>query len=566
MSSELANHLWQSSVFAIAAGLLAFALRKNLARVRYWVWFSASAKFLVPFSVIVALGSYFAPRRTVPIAQPAVLMVKEIGQPFVAPVTSFSVVHSSSNSLAALGFVIWLCGFLAMMASWWMKWRKIRIAVRAGRPVNLQAGVPVLASRMLLEPGVFGIFRSVVLLPEGITDHLTSEQLEAILAHELCHVRRRDNLVAAIHMLVQAIFWFHPLVWWIGARLVEERERACDEEVLRRGSKPQVYAESILRTCEFYLESPLACMSGVTGADLRKRIVRIMTQRVINKLDPASKLLLASFGAAVIAGPLAFGLMNAPQSQPLEASQKKLAFEVASVKPDKSGDQGMWIRDSHGRFSAHGITLIVLIQNAYDVRRFQITGGPSWINSEKFDIEAKAGDAEPDAGALTEDERQAYRKRQALRLQSLLEERFQFRFHTITKEMPVYALVLNKGDAKIQASKDPASKPMIQMRPGQLTARGITMPLLAANLSNLVSRVVLDRTGLTGAYDITLTWTPDRSESSPFGEEPKEMAPPDTLGPSIFTAVQEQLGLKLKPDKGPVAILVIDHVEHPSEN
>ena len=102
----------------------------------------------------------------------------------------------------------------------------------------------------LVEPGVFGIFRPVLLLPEGIAERLDQAQLEAILAHELCHIRRRDNLTAAIHMAVQATFWFHPLVWWLGARLVDERERACDEEVLRLGNKPQVYAEGILNVCK----------------------------------------------------------------------------------------------------------------------------------------------------------------------------------------------------------------------------------------------------------------------------------------------------------------------------
>lgn len=80
---------------------------------------------------------------------------------------------------------------------------------------------------------------------------LTDAQLESVIAHELCHVRRHDNLAAALHMLVEAVFWFHPLVWWIGARLVDERERACDEEVVRLGSDPQIYAESILKVCEF---------------------------------------------------------------------------------------------------------------------------------------------------------------------------------------------------------------------------------------------------------------------------------------------------------------------------
>ena len=101
---------------------------------------------------------------------------------------------------------------------------------------------------------------------------LTPDQLEAVFAHELCHVRRRDNLTAALHMIVEAVFWFHPLVWWLGARMVDERERACDEDVLRLGGEPQVYAESVLKVCEFYLESPVACVAGVTGSNLQKRM------------------------------------------------------------------------------------------------------------------------------------------------------------------------------------------------------------------------------------------------------------------------------------------------------
>lgn len=116
------------------------------------------------------------------------------------------------------------------------------------------------------EPGVFGVRRPVLLLPAGITDRLTPPQLKAIVAHELCHMRRRDNLGTAIHMGVEALFWFHPLVWWLGARLMEEREHACDEEVLLTGSEPQAYAEGILKICELYLESPLPCVPGVTGA------------------------------------------------------------------------------------------------------------------------------------------------------------------------------------------------------------------------------------------------------------------------------------------------------------
>jgi bla regulator protein BlaR1 len=101
-------------------------------------------------------------------------------------------------------------------------------------PSTLAAGVPVLWTASLLEPGVFAIVRPVLLLPEGITDRLTEPQLSAIVAHEMCHVRRRDNLTYALHMVVETLFWFHPLVWWMGERLVDERERACDEAVVRR--------------------------------------------------------------------------------------------------------------------------------------------------------------------------------------------------------------------------------------------------------------------------------------------------------------------------------------------
>lgn len=120
-----------------------------------------------------------------------------------------------------------------------------------------------------LEPGIFGMVRPVLIWPERVSERFDNAQLEAVIAHELGHVRRRDNLAAAVHMLVEGIFWFHPLVWWLGARLAEERERACDEDVVAFGSEPRVYAESILKTCEFCLESPLACISGVTGADLK---------------------------------------------------------------------------------------------------------------------------------------------------------------------------------------------------------------------------------------------------------------------------------------------------------
>ena len=115
---------------------------------------------------------------------------------------------------------------------------------------------------------MFGIIRQVLLLPDSIAAHLEAAQLDAIFAHELYHVcvSPRQPGGGRFYMLVEAIFWFHPLVWWIGSRLIEERERACDEEVVRLGSDPEIYAETILKICKVYLESPLACAAGISGA------------------------------------------------------------------------------------------------------------------------------------------------------------------------------------------------------------------------------------------------------------------------------------------------------------
>jgi bla regulator protein blaR1 len=200
--------------------------------------------------------------------------------------------------------------------------------------MNLGLPVKVISSPTQLEPGIFGILRPVLVVPHGIMDHLTPPQWDMILIHELCHLRRRDNVTAAIHMAVEAVFLFYPLVWWIGSRLVDERERACDEKVLLAASDPQVYAEGILNVYKIYLESPLACASGVSGSNLKKRIRSIMTRRIADKLDFGRKLLLAAAGIIAIGGPIIFGLANAPQgkAQSKAADGSTVAFEVRTQK------------------------------------------------------------------------------------------------------------------------------------------------------------------------------------------------------------------------------------------
>ena len=574
------NHLWQSTLFGAIAALLTLALRKNHARWRCRLWLAASIKFLVPFSALVAIGSRYGWHTPRLAAQPGTAyFMEEIGQAFVQPVVHKALIaapYMAFSYVPAILLVLWLCGCMAVILRWGLRWRRIHaVACEAvpltegrefralcriqkfagsGRPIDL------LSSADRLEPGVFGIFRPVLLWPAGISDRLADGQLEAVMAHELCHVRRRDNLAAALHMVVEAVFWFHPLVWWLGARLVDERENACDEEVLGLGSEPQVYAESILKTCQFYLESPLLCMAGVTGSDLKKRIERIMTRRIGRRLDGRRKLLLAAAGIAALAGPVVFGVLTAPAIRAQSQPGAKPSFEVASIKQNTSGDHRIMFQITPGgRLVATNASAKMLITMSYNLKPHQLEGGPNWLDSDKYDITAKAEGA-------------ADRDQIKLMIQSLLADRFKLAFHRETKEMPIYALVQGKNGPRLHASEATGGEAKSQVRigRGQIDLQSATMAGLADALSTLVGRNILDRTGITGNYDIKLEWTPGESESPLFKGPPDGAgggAPaPEGNGPSVFTAVQEQLGLKLESQKGPVEMLVIDHIEKATGN
>lgn len=232
------------------------------------------------------------PSRLLPVADSS--FVEQVGDPFTTTVPLFAtpaVQRPYTSVIVAVLIFVLAIGFVTLVCRWTMCWRRMRVSV----PLDLSIGLPVKSSPAFGEPGVFGIFRPVLLLPDKIVDCLTAREMESIVAHELCHVRRRDNLATAI--AVEVVFWFHPLVWWLGARLMEEREQACNEEMLRNGGEPRVYAEGILRICELYLASPLACVARVTGGDLKRRINVILAGASTRKLNIGRKLLLTTAGA-----------------------------------------------------------------------------------------------------------------------------------------------------------------------------------------------------------------------------------------------------------------------------
>ena len=455
-----------------------------------------------------------------------------------------------------------------------------------------------------MEPGVVGIFRPILVLPEGMIDRLGDSELEAIIAHEIAHVRRRDNLVSSIHMLIEALFWFHPMIWWLGAKIVQERERACDEAVLQLGRDPQSYAEGILKVCEFYLESPLECVSGITGSDMKKRIQTIMAHHVGSKLSLAGKLALATACFAALAIPIVIGLLNAPLTQAQPQLGQMPSFEVASIKPadrceghfpDIQGIPGGPPPNVKfqpgGRFSGC-TTLKVFMETAYQTEKLRIANGPDWINAALYQIEAKAaGEAE--------------KEQMCLMLQKLLEERFNLRIHRETREMNVYSLIEAKGGNKLQQAKDEKGNPIVTLpssdamrehwangerkdipersRPGvnlvlsngsevEFVANTVSMGALADKLLGAVHRKVIDKTGLTGLYDISIRYALDDYSKSfvvlpqdPSGKTDPALTKEPSSG-SIFAVLQAQLGLKLEPDKVQAEYIVIDSVEKSSEN
>ena len=611
MVSAVGDHLWQSTMFVVACGVLSVFLRRSQAHVRHGLWLAASVKFLIPFSLLVSVGSRWAWRPS-PAAQSRVELysaIDQVSRPFTQTVTT----APANSQIGASGIfallthqwpfllaTVWLCGFVAVLLTWYVRWVRIsaskRDAVRSDRGREVEAlrrmeriarisrPTEVLLSKASLEPGIVGISHPVLLWPERISGYLEDGHLDAILAHEVMHVRRRDNLISTIHMLVEAVFWFYPLVWWLGTRLVDERERACDEAVLELGNDRHTYAESILKTCKFCVGLPLPCVSGVTGADLKQRIMHIMTQPVIQKLELRKKILLAVATVFSIAAPILFGLASgtrqsvAPQSA--DAPNETFSYDVASIKPEKSGSMMFRVLNTPDGFSATS-TVQMIIRAAYGIEDNQISGAPGWVSSEKYDVEAKMDQATADKlKKLGPTQMEPARQHM---LQTLLAERFKLTVHRETKELPIYSLVVAKGGSKLHEAKpgdtypngikgpDGRSAPpgahLMRMGRGELTAQSLGMDQIAHLLTQQTGRTVVDNTGLKGNYDFTLHWTPDQSTPTLNGPG----AGPDSStssesGPSIFTAIQEQLGLKLESQKGSVEILVIDHVEKPSEN
>ena len=442
---------------------------------------------------------------------------------------------------------------------WQQALDRLKTRIRVSRPVRL------LVSSMVQAPAVVGWIRPVVLVPIGALSGLPPEHIEALLLHELAHIRRHDYLIGMVQSAVEALLFYHPAVWWVSAHIRAERELCCDDAAIAVHGDLLTYARAL---SELASARPANAVMAANGGSLAHRIGRLLGES-----RPAPRTLSAPgvIGTVllVIGTLVVFGQTGA-----------RPKFEVASIRPSDE-QRFMTVRPLPGRLTANA-PVRLLMQNAYSVQPFQIVGGPDWIGSTHYEIDAKA-------------DSRASREQIFLMLQSLLEDRFQLRIRRETREMPVYNLVPARGGLKLPAPKDggcvdptpevppeftggrmpvpgqiPAVAPCgtfrIFLEPGGARMRGGKVPMaeFVRQLSMVLGRSVVDKTGLARLFDLKLEFMPDQTtESLP-------PLPPDVAGdarsPSIIVALQEQLGLRLESAKGPVDVLVVEHVEQPSAN
>lgn len=320
-------HLWQATLFSVFAFIVAVLLRRAPARARYFVWLVALVKFVVPSVLLAFAMNEIVLRRAAYLfgvehrPEENLTVVRELAGPVLNPLTALTTngvaETAAHNGIYALLAFIWLTGAMLLLIRNLRRRREFLRAIANGLPLDagrewrlLQAAksrfgmsrdIRLVISTGVREPGVWGIWRRIVIaLPATISERLTDAELEAVMLHELTHVARRDNLISHFQMLVCCLFWFHPLVWLAGRKLLEERERACDEAVMRLTGESEIYAASILKVLRFCLHSPVAGASGAGGANLRRRLEYIMTDNVNKRLTLWHHLTIGASIATVI--------------------------------------------------------------------------------------------------------------------------------------------------------------------------------------------------------------------------------------------------------------------------
>jgi len=569
----------RATLIAAVIALVMFAMRIKTAAACHKVWASVVVCMLL-LPAWVAWG----PKAPLPVLPPGVgqtttaIAIAATRGPVTTPIQARTESIPLARPEVPIALAIYLVGLGVLLL------RLLIGTIRANRLTSASCVVPV----------TVGFLHPRIILPKSARDW-PQAQLDAVLAHEGEHVRRRDPLFQWLALLNRALFWFHPLAWGLERKLSGLAEEACDAAVIARGYDPREYSEYLLDLAKSVQGAGArieAVGMAMPGIGLRHRIQQMLSGVPVPRISrPRMACTIAVCAAA--AAILAAGTLVHAQSA---KSQSGVQFEVASIRPSnpnaggggggKSKDGGGGLRPGldHGRLTFSS-TLFGLIIRAYaiagcgEVRAdcVQISGGPEWLKKDRFDIQAKMPGGSPDYTFLQFLRGEA--PQLEVMLQAMLAERFNLKFHRETKQLPVYTLIVMKNGSKLK----PASGEMIQRKDGtsvrnqsllwtpaplpdgtrsnqliRMFARDQSMQDLVDTLSRLMDRPVLDQTGLKGTFDISM----DYEMESDAGDRPGA----DITGPAMFTAFQEQLGLKFVSTKAPVDVLVIDHAEKPSEN
>jgi len=389
--SALLDHLWQSTLFCGAIWLLALALRGNGAAVRHKLWVAAAVKFLVPFSALFSAGALFSFATPVD-AGPPMFGLHMDAAPVISPAISLRDAARNPAPLLLIGLALaWFAGALLIVVRWARAWWAAETITRAARPAP-GAPADVRVTDADIEPAVARVIRPVVLLPAALLARLEPSQLAAVIAHERAHIARRDNLFSHLQRLVETLFWFYPLVWWIGRRLVDERERACDERVLEEGHDEAAYAEGILAVCRhsFSATHSRATASALSG-DLSLRIKHILLNARPHALGALKAAALSFATIAVAAGPLAAGAVDdaARRHAAYVTNSRLLDDATIYVRPVRSAGSLDFGADTH-EVHVRNSTLRELVAAAYDVKPINVTGGGDWLDSMRYEIRAES--------------------------------------------------------------------------------------------------------------------------------------------------------------------------------
>jgi len=408
-----------------------------------------------------------------------------------------------------------------LMGGWWiarrMRTQRVRPAPpewqatldRIGARIGLFRPVRLLVSAFVEVPTVVGWLRPVVLAPVAALAGLPPEHVEALLAHELAHIRRHDYLVNILQSIAEALLFYHPAVWWVSGHIRAERELCCDDVAVAVSGDVLTYA-SALAVLESNRPAHANPALAANGGSLADRIGRLLGQsRPAVRTLPGPGVIVS----AVLLIISVYGLFGQSAARP--------KFEVASIKPNDGQALFFGVNALPGGRLTASATVRVLVMSAYDVKPFQISGGPDWMNSDSYNIEAKAeGNASP--------------AQMRLMTQSLLEDRFKMKLHRETKQLPVYLLTMVKNSAKLPQPKeggctvfdpnappklpDPAQPPVIPcggsfftISPSgsQLLGGKVPMAELTRSLSTLLGRTVIDKTEFSGTFDLHLQFATD---------------------------------------------------------